>query len=274
MKLLKQLARGSLSLLGYSVSRKETGWELVRPSSLLPLAIWPTESDVRGAREAIARHCDADPGFGWWSDRKALEAYLSPERMAQQLEVLELCRRRGVDLSGRVAEIGAGTGFLLRAIADRFHAAALTAFEPSPGGCALARRMCPQATVHPTGLTGVEHEAAYDLVLCIEVLEHLVDPIGALRRMLAMVATGGALVLAVPDGRCDSMGPATLNDDGSSYQGHINFWSPESWRHLLLRTSRGFSVETGALPPRNLYAVVRRGTTGPPRDADPVHGGR
>jgi len=39
----------------------------------------------------------------------------------------------------------------------------------------------------------------YDVVCCLEVLEHLVDPLAALKKLIAAVAPGGRLFVSLPD---------------------------------------------------------------------------
>ena len=56
-----------------------------------------------------------------------------------------------------------------------------------------------------------------DLVLCIDTLEHLEYPERAIRNLLG----NGIVCLVVPNGRQDT------------FEGHIHYWSPESFRLFL-----------------------------------------
>ncbi len=87
----------------------------------------------------------------------------------------------------------------------------------------------------------------------MDVLEHLLYPDRALRHLMDMVAPEGTLMLAVPNGRYDH------------FAGHINFWSPESWRVFLEVNSPGWQIETGVTGNGRLagtqhvnYAILRR----------------
>lgn len=62
----------------------------------------------------------------------------------------------------------------------------------------------------------------HDIVLCTEVLEHLMHPDRAIKNLLALKPRRG-LAITVPQGRVDSAAQ------------HINFWSPESWRSFVQR---------------------------------------
>ena len=52
---------------------------------------------------------------------------------------------------------------------------------------------------HLIDLEADEIPGSYDVVSCLEVLEHLVDPLGALRRLTANVRAGGELFVSLPD---------------------------------------------------------------------------
>lgn len=43
------------------------------------------------------------------------------------------------------------------------------------------------------------HESSFDVALCLEVLEHLVDPVGAVREIRRSLRPGGKAVLSVPN---------------------------------------------------------------------------
>jgi ubiquinone/menaquinone biosynthesis C-methylase UbiE len=62
----------------------------------------------------------------------------------------------------------------------------------------------------------------FDLVTCTETLEHLERPKEALQEMFRILKPGGHLVVTVPDGTKDD------------WSGHVNFWSAEELRRILL----------------------------------------
>lgn len=64
-------------------------------------------------------------------------------------------------------------------------------------------------------------EFKYDRILCTEVLEHLLDPKKALLKLMEGLKPNGRLFITVPNGRLDT------------FNGHINFWSIESWNAFL-----------------------------------------
>lgn len=60
--------------------------------------------------------------------------------------------------------------------------------------------------LHTKALEGPEHQGSYDLVVCMEVLEHVVDVEATIRLFARLMTTGGTLVVSVPV----ETGPAVL----------------------------------------------------------------
>ncbi len=103
----------------------------------------------------------------------------------------------------RVLEIGVFFGVLLREIHRRFPTAELYGTECWPKGLAVARRVCPQAQIRDETIEALSFGGLFDVVVLMEVLEHLVDPQGELERLDRLVAPGGTLFFTIPDGRYD-----------------------------------------------------------------------
>jgi glycosyltransferase involved in cell wall biosynthesis len=102
----------------------------------------------------------------------------------------------------RVLEIGAGTGLMTRFLATREH---VVATDVDPDYVALLRRTYgerPNVEVRALDLARLAEDgiprAAFDTVLCSNVLEHVEDDGGALRAMRDVLAPGGRVVLVVP----------------------------------------------------------------------------
>lgn len=180
----------------------------------------------------------------FYSDRDAVESYLDPG-FYQRL--IDLLLSFGVDYEQqRVADIGCGTGGLLKALQTRFQIKSLTGFEYSEKALEIARSQVP----------GVEfcyfdiYEGTtrkFDVIFCIEVLEHLLHPDTALRNVVHMLADSGTVLVTIPNGRIDT------------FDGHINFWSPESWNAFLKNQCEDLSIKTGLLEDgQNNYAVITR----------------
>ena len=133
----------------------------------------------------------------------------------------------------RIADVGTGTGYLLRALHQAEPDSQLFGFDTFGEMLDLGRMLCPGAIFSTTSLYKLSDD--FELVFCTETLEHLVEPHVALKALAHRLTPGGTLVLTVPDGRMDQHQPLQPREDGTAYWGHINFWSPESWSLFLHR---------------------------------------
>ena len=131
--------------------------------------------------------------MGWWSDR--VVPHLT-DRALRGEEIGELRREACAGLSGRVLEIGFGSGLNLR-----FLPSAVTevrAVEPADAGWALsARRRARTATpVQRTGLDGqrlTEADGSVDAALVTFSLCTIPDPTMALAEVRRVLRPGGSL---------------------------------------------------------------------------------
>ncbi len=81
-------------------------------------------------------------------------------------------------------------------------------------------------------------DASFDIVTCVEVLEHLQDPLYCLREMLRVLRPGGALVTSVPNSsylgfRVPSVFKLALPDSKSNFR---NPWSADHLRFFDVAT--------------------------------------
>ena len=195
-----------------------------------------------------------------WSNPERARTYLTPKRIASYHDLLSTCGREGIRFDGcAVADVGSGTGYLLRLIHAAAPSASLVGFDTYREITELARHLCPAARFHERDLFSLDGQdlGEFDVVICMEVLEHMIDPEEALKRLLRMAKPGGRLVLTVPNGRTDTFPPLELYPNGTGYWGHINFWSPESWRLWLARNLDGRGLCCGSLLTGENYAIVQ-----------------
>lgn len=133
----------------------------------------------------------------WYDEhyRLSLGAYDSHYTASVYLPVWEeIADRIGADTS--VLEVGCGSGQLAQLLADR-GLKRYRGFDFSPFAVELARKRLPDAhlDVADARTTSLFDEASYEVVLCTEVLEHLDDDIGVLRR----VKPGARVLATVPN---------------------------------------------------------------------------
>ncbi len=162
------------------------------------------------------------------------------------LEIIKILEARGVKLRDKkVADFGCGIGNLLFHIDQNLKPSTCYGFDFSETLLELAVKRFPHAHFELHDIY-MERKDQFDFVFCTEVIEHLLYPGRALQNVLSVVrkSAGGAFI-TVPDGRIDT------------FEGHINFWSPESWE-IFIKEIAGEKarMETGYVTQNNLYALI------------------
>ncbi len=96
----------------------------------------------------------------------------------------------------RVLDGGCGTGLIMRSME------ALTptveGLDMESSAIAYAKASGVRGTIHLGALPDVELPQAYDLILMLDVLEHIEDDRAAIQRIRTLLVQGGTLVLTVP----------------------------------------------------------------------------
>jgi len=180
----------------------------------------------------------------FYSDKETVESYLDPSFYDR---VIDFLASHGVDYEQkRIADVGCGIGGLLKALKARFRPRSLTGLEYSEKALDIARAEAPD--IEFCGFDVYEGSTRrFDVVFCIEVIEHLLYPDKALRNVVGMLDDSGVALVTVPNGRLDT------------FDGHINFWSPESWQVFIEQTCPGHAIKTGLIEDgQNNYAVISR----------------
>jgi len=105
-----------------------------------------------------------------------------------------------IDRSVKVMDIGCGDGFFLNILTDM-------GFKDiqgvDPGRPMIERCREKGFSVQRKSIGELEGRGEFDLVLLIEVLEHLEEPSAAVRKIYSLLRPGGKLILSVPV--CDSL---------------------------------------------------------------------
>lgn len=246
---MKQVVREALALVGLRLSRLKPH-ELYRGD---PVDRAQTGPFLAAILPAIEKNAAA----GKWPTPDDMRAYFTPRRHGMVRMLIDECAAAGVRFEGRrVLDAGCHAGLLLRQIGARWPTAQLFGCDIDDDKLAMAAAGCPQAEVFFANVFDLPPEPKYDVVFCTQVLEHLVDPAHALARLRSVVAPGGTVVVSVPDGREDQFPASDYQPEFESYRGHINFWSPESWRLFLQRAAPDAAVATARLKSGQLMGAV------------------
>jgi SAM-dependent methyltransferase len=130
-------------------------------------------------------------------------------------------------LSGDILEVGCGTGTFTALMALAGHR--VTAVDINPSYVEKAKtRLAAQdrVTVLAGDATQMSWSTRFDTVVLLDVLEHIEDDVGFLRRLAACLAPGGRLVVKVPAGEW-------LYSPLDSAIGHFRRYSKKSLRRVF-----------------------------------------
>lgn len=135
---------------------------------------------------------------------------------------------------GRLIEVGCGAGGLLRDCAQLgFHCVGL---ETSPTAIAAAREMTTDVSdVEIVSMPEHSWSAAFDFLLAFEVIEHIEDDLGALRRWTSWLRPGGSAVLSVPAHK-------SRWNSSDEWAGHVRRYEREELSRLV--EAAGLQVES------------------------------
>jgi 2-polyprenyl-3-methyl-5-hydroxy-6-metoxy-1,4-benzoquinol methylase len=180
----------------------------------------------------------------FYSDREMVESYLDFEFYNR---VIDLMRDNQISFDGKdIGDAGCGAGHLLRLVEERFSPESLTGLDFSEAALRIARAVVPKAQFRSFDIYEGS-DIRLDVVFCVEVLEHLLYPDKALKSVVRMLAPGGAAIITVPNGRTDT------------FAGHINFWSPESWKVFVEQVCQGLEVNIGLMKGETVnFAIIKR----------------
>ncbi|HAS47588.1 MAG TPA: hypothetical protein DCS93_44335 [Microscillaceae bacterium] len=181
---------------------------------------------------------DKDLINAFYADNERVKReYLTPERESFYKKIVTTVASKNIDLQDKkVLDAGCGTGHLLYFLLQEFalDKTALYGFDFSEGSVAFTQKIIEGGTFFTHDIyKPLPSEPTYDIVFCTEVLEHLLYPQQALENLLASLSPQGTCILTVPNGRIDN------------YNGHINFWSPESWEIFVQQVcGQNYTFET------------------------------
>ena len=145
--------------------------------------------------------------------------YLSYGRLQWYGTVIDIfIDQSGIDLTGKcIADVGCATGHALKYIHDEYNPGDLFGFDYSKAVLKWARQVLPEAKFKFHDLDN-PLKKKFDVIMALEVFEHLYNPELVLANLLDALEVGGMLFLTVPDGETDDY-----------FFGHINFWTMDEF---------------------------------------------
>jgi SAM-dependent methyltransferase len=163
---------------------------------------------------------------------------------------------------GSVLEVGCGVGTFTRRIADSPALTRLLSIDISEPAVARCKALVHSPVVEVRRADVQQIEGVFDLVVCMNVLEHIADHLAALRHMLRLIRPGGSLFLLVPAHQW-------LYTSFDAESGHHRRYNKRLVRQLLGDAAGGETLEVrqfyfntiGALGYWAVYKLLRK----PPR---------
>jgi len=140
----------------------------------------------------------------------------------------------------RVLELGPAAGYMSRVLRDR--GCTVVGIELDPQMAGLAAQFCERVIVGDLDTIDLESELGsdrFDVIVAADVLEHLKNPLAALRRLRAFLAQDGFFVMSLPNVAHGSVRLALLEGrfnyqkSGLLDETHLRFFTRESIDQLL-----------------------------------------
>jgi 2-polyprenyl-3-methyl-5-hydroxy-6-metoxy-1,4-benzoquinol methylase len=145
--------------------------------------------------------------------------------------------------TGRLLDVGCGRGFILDFMARRgFH---VTGADVAPAAVAMAGERGCKAVLFD--LETEEMEGKYDVILCLEVLQQLADPVKALVKLRLLLADDGVLIISLPNefhiiSRLRIL--LGISHLGHFDHSHLHLFSPRRDRESFKRAGLAFDAES------------------------------
>ena len=176
----------------------------------------------------------------------------------------------------RVLEVGCGAGATLHWLKHSGRCDHTVGVELFESAAAVARDRVDELLVGnaETLLRGPFAPASFDLVLCLDVLEHMIDPWAFMQQVQALLKPGGVVIASIPNVRHLRVvlglllaGRWQYADDGILDRTHLRFFTRDS--ALALMSPPGLTV-SGLLrrepPPWTRGALINAITLGATRE--------
>jgi len=178
-----------------------------------------------------------------YTDKEYQTHVLSKSHQQFFKSIIQIFKSYDINLhEARAADVGCGAGNLLLHLNKEWPSAQYYGFDFSEKALDVARKRFPQGIFNRHDIYE-PMEGRFNFCFSTEILEHLLYPEKAFRNIYDAVLPGGMLFITIPDGRKDT------------YSGHINFWSPESWRIFIEKNAPNSKIVIGNIE-NNLYTMI------------------
>jgi 2-polyprenyl-3-methyl-5-hydroxy-6-metoxy-1,4-benzoquinol methylase len=240
-------------LAGYGACKVcgEAALDEVREYRLLPRVTSDCVAFRAGGRLLVCCHCGAAQSYGdeqWLSEigeiysdyhayhqsggveQHVVDAASGDLRRRSEVLVDRLLGLPGVPRSGKVLDVGCGTGGTLMSFAER-GGWRLHGLEMDEKNLPFLATLSGFDTLHTCAPSGVPDH--FDLITMVHALEHFLEPSETLQHLKGKLAPGGKLFVEVPN--------ADANPFDLVIADHMLHFTPSSLSRLITRS--GFAVD-------------------------------
>lgn len=160
----------------------------------------------------------------------------------------------------RVLEIGCGAGATLRWLKSNGRAREVFGIELFHAAGVLAREHADEVVIGDAEglIDDVFSGRQFDLILCLDVLEHMVDPWSFVARLHRLLAPSGRVIFSLPNVRSLSvvlplifLGRWRYRDEGILDRTHLRFFTRESAFALATTSELKVQKWLRSMPSRN-----------------------
>lgn len=160
----------------------------------------------------------------------------------------------------RIMDAGCGEGFITRRVANEFKGAELIGVDGNREAIDVAKMLDPGIDFREGDIYTLDFpENYFDLVLCSEVLEHLLFPVKALRELKRVVREGGTILLSVPNEPWFCLGNLLAMRNvlrlGNPID-HVNHWTYHGFKRFLLQEFSNDEIDFYKSFPWSIAAVT------------------
>jgi ubiquinone/menaquinone biosynthesis C-methylase UbiE len=197
--MLKKKLKKLINLLGYDIRKR----------------------NILGARTATEYNTKSFTNK-FYENEKLVNRYITNEVSNFTSNIFHIAQTYKINFEGKtLVDISCGTGHCIKEIQEKYHLKKIVGTEFSDSAIKVARQVVPNAEIVSLNIETQVLPELFDIILCQQVLEHLIYPEKALHNLVKMLDKKGVLIITIPDGRKDD------------FEGHINFWSIESFSYFL-----------------------------------------
>lgn len=148
--------------------------------------------------------------------------------------------------NNRIIELGCGAGMTLQSAREAGKASEIVGIDiigRLPQHDLLNRYYQGDIDTLPLDM----ERGSFDVALCADVLEHLVDPWNTLKKLAVLLKPGGTLIVSIPNARDYTLalkllftGNFQYRNEGLLDKGHLRFFCKQNMVHLVRQA--GFEV--------------------------------